>query len=77
MNEELWLQWSIWVLIVSQYGIYLYHAVLDALLPPVLQFAIWSIFVVSLLNKTHHWGLLAVSQQILIGSEFGEQDAKP
>jgi len=44
--------------------------------PPVLQFAIWSIFVESLLNNTENCAFFAVTQPILIGSQIEEQEVK-
>ena len=48
MNSELWLQLSIWVLIVSQYDIYINDTVLHALSPPIPHFVIQTVFVMSL-----------------------------
>jgi len=39
-NSELRLQWSIWVLIVSQFDVYVKDALLNAVSPPAVQFAI-------------------------------------
>ena len=75
-NSELWLQLSIWVLIISQYDIYLKDVVLHALSLPTLYFAIISIFVELLWNNTNNWAFFAVTQRILTGSQNGDQEVK-
>ena len=49
-NWDHGLQLSIWVVIVSQYHIYVKDAPRDPRSPPILQFAIWSLFVELLWN---------------------------
>jgi len=73
---DLWHQLSIWVMIVSQYKTYKYHAGLNALLPNILQFGNRWIFVQSLWNTGEHWTLFAVTPWLLIRMQFGERDEK-
>ena len=75
-NSELWLQWSIWVLIVSQDDKYLRDAVLDALSPHILQFVIQSLLVELLWNNVNYWVFFKVTQWILIGSQIEEWEVK-
>jgi len=75
-NSALWLQLSIWVMIISQFDIYVNDAVLHALLPLILHFVIQSIFVELLWNDAKNWVFFAVTQRILIGSQTGEQEAE-
>jgi len=75
-KSEFWLQLIICVLIVSQYDIYISDAVLHALVPPALQFAMRAIFVESLSNNAESWAFFAVTQRILIEIHIGEQEVK-
>jgi hypothetical protein len=53
-NSELWLQLNIQLVIVSQYDIYVKDAVLDALSPPIVHFAMRSLLVELLLNNAEN-----------------------
>jgi len=75
-NSKPLLQLSIWVLIISQYDIYVNNAVLDAISPHILHIAIWSIVVELLWNNDENWVFFAMTQQILIGLQRGEQEVK-
>ena len=75
-NSELWLQGCIWVMIVSHYDVYVNDAVLDALSPPILQSAIWSLFVVSLRKTPNHQPCSTATQRIVIVSHIGEWEVK-
>ena len=75
-NSELWLQLSIWVLVVSQYNIYINSAVSDILSPPFLHFAIWSIFVESLRNMPNFRRDFAATQGILLTLQIGDREVK-
>jgi len=55
-SQHFLLQWSIWVLIVSQHDEYVDCAVSVALSPPAFRFAIRQVFVESR-SKTHQFGL--------------------
>jgi len=63
-------------MIVSQYDIYVKIAVLHALSPPLLHFAIQSIFIVSLQKTPNFQGFLTATQRILVGSESGQEEMK-
>ena len=75
-QSQLWLQLSIWVLIVSQYHIYVKDSDLDALSPPILQFAIRVLVVELLWKNTHNWAFFEVTQWMLIGSQIEEREVK-
>jgi len=75
-NSSLWLQFSIWVVNVSQYDIYIKDAVLDALWPPSLRFAIRSLFVKSLRKMLNSWCYFTATQGIVIGSQIGKWEVK-
>jgi hypothetical protein len=72
INSELWLQLSIWVLIVSQYNIYLKDAVLDAVSPRSLQFAFRSLFGELLGKNGRIYLLFEATQRLVTGSHIGE-----
>jgi len=75
-HSELWLQLSIWVLIVSQYDIYITDALLHAPSPPVLWFEIWSIFVESLWKTNYFRHHCTATQPISIRSQIGQKKVK-
>jgi hypothetical protein len=66
VNSAVWLQLSIWVVIVSQYDIYAKEAVVDALSRPILQFTIQILFVELLRNKVDNSAFFEATQQIVI-----------
>jgi len=76
VNSDLSLQLSISVVIVSQYDIYVKNAVLDGLSPPVLKFAIQSIFVEPLRKIHILQSNFPETQQISIGSQIDEREVK-
>jgi len=76
MDSELWLQLSIWVLILSEYDIHVKDAVFHVLSPPVLHFAIKSIFVVLLRKISNFWHYFTATQRILIRSQSGGLDVE-
>jgi hypothetical protein len=61
---------------LSQYDIYVTDAVLDALSPPILQFAIRSIFVVSLHKTLDFRPSFTATKQLVIKSHTGEWEVK-
>jgi len=71
-NSEHWLQLSIWVLIVSQYDIYVIDADLHGLSPTVPHLAIQSIFVESVQKTPNFWRYFTGTRRILIGLQIGE-----
>ena len=73
-NSELSLQLSIWVVIVSQYDIYVQDAVVDALSRPIVQFAIRSLFVEWLWNNTEDFAFFEATQLIVIGLQIGQRE---
>jgi len=75
-NSELWLQLSIWVLIVSQYDIYVKDAALDARSLAILQFAIRSAYVESLRKWPNFGHYFTANQHIVIGSKIGQWEVK-
>jgi hypothetical protein len=62
--------------IVSQYDVYVTDAGLDALLPPILQFAIQSQLVELLSNNAEYSVIFEATQRILIGLQIGELEVK-
>jgi len=75
-NSGLWLQLSIWVLIVSQYDIYVKHTILHALSPPIVQFVIQSLFIKSFRKTPNFLHYFTATQWIVIRSQFGEWKVK-
>ena len=75
-NWEHWLSSSIWVLIISQFNIYVHYAVLNASSPPSLQCPFRSIFVDSSYKNNYIWACFPVTRQILITSQNGELEGK-
>ena len=63
-------------MIVSQYDIYAKDAVLDGLSPPILQFAIRSLFIELLSNNAENLASVEATQRIVIGSQIGDQVVK-
>jgi len=62
--------------IVSQYDIYLKDAVLDALSPPIVQFAIWWLFIELLWNNAEKEGFFQAIVRIVIGSQIDERGSE-
>jgi len=75
-NWEHWLQLSIWVLIISQYSIYVKDAVFDALLPPILQCAIQSLFIELLWHYAKNEAFFTVTRRMLIISQIEQLEVK-
>jgi len=75
-NWELWFQFSMLVLIVPQYDIYIKGRVLDATSPPVLLIVIWWIFLELLWKTPRFLDYFTVTQWIMIGSQNGQQEVK-
>ena len=63
-------------MIVSPYDIYVKEAALDALLLPILQFAIRSLFVVSLRKTLNSRRYFTATERIVIGSQIREWEVK-
>jgi len=76
VNSELCLQLSIWVVIVSQYDIYVKDAVLHAVSPPVLQLAIRSLFFELLWNNAGNSAFFEATRRIVIRLHIGEWEVK-
>jgi len=75
-NTECWLQFSIYILIVSEYNIIHKSTDLDPLSPPILHFEMWSTFVVLRSNHTGHLWLIVATKPISFRSLIVAQDAK-
>jgi len=75
-HSEFWLQLSNWVLIVSQYEIYIRDVDLDAVSRPSLQFVILSLFFELLWSNAANWVFFAFTRRILIGLQIGDWEVK-
>jgi len=76
LNSELWLQWSIWVPIVSQYVLYIKDTGFEARSSPCHQSAIRSIFVESLRKTPNDCCYCTTTQRIMIRSQNGGWEVK-
>lgn len=75
-NWECFPQLSFWVIIILQYDIYVQDAGLDTLSPPVLQFAIQSLFIVSFGETLNFRRYSTANQWIVIRSRIGQWEVR-
>jgi hypothetical protein len=73
---DLWLELSIWVVIVWQYNIYVKHAHLDALSAAFLKLVIRSLFVALLRKMLRFRHNFPTTQRKAIGSQIREWEVK-